>query len=56
MLIHNAYNEAEVLKWISERNRHIPIEELAFMVNIPREFCDGDIRETSPLEDYDFVN
>jgi len=37
MFKNNVYNEVEILKWISERNQHIPIEDLAFMVNIPHE-------------------
>jgi len=27
----------EMLKWISEKNRHVPLSELAFMLDMPHE-------------------
>jgi len=52
----NVYNEVEILKWISERNQHIPIEDLAFMVNIPdQNDFSTDEYETNPTGDAQFI-
>jgi len=51
----NVYNEVEILKWISERNQHIPIEDLAFMVNIPQDnSLLAEELEMNPLDDFQY--
>jgi len=50
----NVYNEVEILKWISERNQHIPIEDLAFMVNIPQDNNLSEELEMSQLADFQY--
>lgn len=40
----------EMLKWLSERNHHIPKEDLAFMLGI--QFCEKGTSD--PYEPFDF--
>jgi len=32
-----AEDKLEMLKWLSEKNRHVPISELAYMLDMPHE-------------------
>lgn len=32
-----AEDKLEMLKWLSEKNRHVPLSELAFMLDVPHE-------------------
>ncbi len=48
-------NPAEMLAWLSQRNHHIPLEDLAFMIT-SQEFS-GDIEEPFDFNlDDDFIN
>jgi len=55
MFENNVYNEMEILQWISERNQHIPIADLAFMINIPEDsgFA-ADDHEAINIETFDY--
>ena len=44
MNVDNIESKLEMLKWISEKNTHIPLAELAFLLDIPasEEFVSGE--------------
>ncbi|HXH72736.1 MAG TPA: hypothetical protein VNI58_07990 [Mariprofundaceae bacterium] len=44
MYTDQAETKLEMLKWLSEKNRHVPLAELAFMLDMP-------IEEESPHDD-----
>ena len=52
MLHSQPFSESELIQWISERNQHIPLEDLAFLVQIPSS-ADSSIHPDE--EDYDYI-
>jgi len=49
-MLNETANPTEMFKWLSERNLHIPAEELAFMLGI---HLKGD-NASDPLDPFDF--
>lgn len=49
-MLNTTATPVEMLKWLSERNLHIPKEELAFMLGI--HYCEE--KPADPYEPFDF--
>ncbi|MDX8388129.1 MAG: hypothetical protein R8M46_06300 [Ghiorsea sp.] len=50
-MINQLEDPLEILAWLSERNKHIPVEELAFMLETHAFNPDSEAEEHSPKGD-----